>query len=34
MKKEQIHQLFEQFENACYDHKGIECRSAREVHNI
>jgi len=34
MKKEQIHQLFEQFENACYDYKGIECWSARELQNI
>lgn len=34
MKKEQILQLFEQFENACYDYKGIECWSARELQNI
>ena len=34
MKKEQIHQLFQQFENACYDYKGIECWSARELQSI
>ena len=34
MKKEQIHHLFEQFENACYDYKGIECWSARELQSI
>lgn len=34
MKKEQIQQLFEQFENACYDFKGIECWSARELQAI
>jgi DNA-damage-inducible protein D len=34
MKKEQIQQLFEQFENACYDYKGIECWSARELQTI
>ena len=34
MKKEQIQQLFEQFENACYDYKGIECWSARELQGI
>lgn len=34
MKKEQINQLFEQFENACYDYKGIECWSARELQSI
>ena len=34
MKKEQIQQLFNQFENACYDYKGIECWSARELQNI
>jgi DNA-damage-inducible protein D len=34
MKKEQIHHLFEQFENACYDYKGIECWSARELQTI
>ena len=31
MKKEQIQQLFEQFEKACYEYKGIECWSAREL---
>jgi DNA-damage-inducible protein D len=34
MKKEQIQQLFAQFENACYDYKGIECWSARELQSI
>lgn len=34
MKKEQIRQLFQQFENACYDYKGIECWSARELQSI
>ena len=34
MKKEQIHQLFEQFEQACYEYKGIECWSARELQEI
>jgi len=34
MKKEQIQQLFEQFENACYDYKNIECWSARELQSI
>ena len=34
MKKEQIHQLFQQFENACYEYKGIECWSARELQSI
>ncbi len=34
MKKEQIHQLFEQFESACYIYKGIECWSARELQNF
>lgn len=34
MKKEQIQQLFEQFENACYDFKGIECWSARDLQTI
>lgn len=34
MKKEQIHQLFERFEQACYDYKGIECWSARELQEI
>lgn len=34
MKKEQIQQLFNQFVNACYDYKGIECWSARELQSI
>jgi DNA-damage-inducible protein D len=34
MKKEQIQQLFEQFENAAYHHNNIECWSARELQNI
>jgi DNA-damage-inducible protein D len=34
MKKEQINELFGQFENACYDYKGIECWSARELQVI
>lgn len=34
MKTEQIKQLFEQFENACYEYKGIECWSARELQSI
>lgn len=34
MKKEQIQELFSQFENACYRYKGIECWSARELQTI
>jgi len=34
MKKEQIQELFEQFEKACYDVKDIECWSARELQEI
>lgn len=34
MKKELIAKLFAQFENACYDYKGIECWSARELQTI
>jgi DNA-damage-inducible protein D len=34
MKQEQIEQLFSQFEQACYDFKGIECWSARELQEI
>lgn len=34
MKKEQIHELFERFENACYHYKGVECWSARELQAI
>ncbi|MEP7256156.1 MAG: hypothetical protein ABI666_10310 [Ferruginibacter sp.] len=31
MKKELIAELFLKFEQACYDYKGIECWSAREL---
>ncbi len=34
MKKELIVELFAQFENACYEYKGIECWSARELQTI
>lgn len=34
MKKELIAELFLQFEQACYDYKGIECWSARELQGI
>jgi DNA-damage-inducible protein D len=34
MKKELIKALFLQFEQACYDYKGTECRSARELQKI
>jgi DNA-damage-inducible protein D len=34
MKTEQIHQLLNQFESACYEYKGIECWSARELQEI
>lgn len=34
MQKEQIQQLFEKFESACYNHKGLECWSARELQEI
>lgn len=34
MKKEYIKELFEKFENACYDFDGIECWSARELQVI
>jgi DNA-damage-inducible protein D len=34
MKKEYIKELFERFENACYDFGGVECWSAREVQSI
>jgi DNA-damage-inducible protein D len=34
MKEEYIKQLFDQFELACYDYKGIECWSARELQTI
>jgi DNA-damage-inducible protein D len=34
MKKELIAELFLQFEQACYNYKGIECWSARELQGI
>ncbi len=34
MKKELITKLFLQFEQACYNYKGIECWSARELQSI
>jgi len=34
MKKELINELFVKFEQACYDYKGIECWSARELQEI
>ncbi len=34
MKQEQVEKLFSQFEHACYDFKGIECWSARELQVI
>jgi DNA-damage-inducible protein D len=34
MKKEYISELFEKFENVCYDFEGIECWSARELQGI
>lgn len=34
MKKELIAELFGQFESACYEYKGIECWSARELQEI
>jgi len=34
LKKELITELFKQFEQACYDYKGIECWSARELQDI
>jgi DNA-damage-inducible protein D len=34
MKKELITALFVQFEQACYNYKGIECWSARELQQI
>ncbi len=34
MKKEFITELFLKFEQACYDYKGIECWSARELQEI
>lgn len=34
MKTEQIQDLLQQFENACYNYKGIECWSARDLQEI
>ena len=34
MKKELITELFLQFEQSCYDYKGIECWSARELQGM
>lgn len=34
MKKELINALFQQFEQACYEYKGIECWSARELQSV
>ncbi|OQP61238.1 damage-inducible protein D [Niastella vici] len=34
MKQEQIKELFEKFESACYEIKGVECWSARELQDI
>lgn len=34
MKKELIHELFRQFEEACYLFEGTECWSARELQVI
>lgn len=34
MKKEFIAELFKKFEDACYDYKGIECWSARDLQII
>jgi len=34
MKKEQILELFQQFENICYTYNGVECWSAREMQQI
>jgi len=34
MKKEVIRELFERFEEACYDLEGLECWSARELQGI
>lgn len=34
MKKELIAELFEKFENACYDINGLECWSGRDLQNI
>jgi len=34
MKTEQIQELLQKFESACYDYQGIECWSARELQEI
>jgi DNA-damage-inducible protein D len=34
MKKEFIKELFQKFENACYDYEGLECWSARHLQEI
>lgn len=34
MKKELIVELFQKFEQACYEFKGVECWSARELQYI
>jgi DNA-damage-inducible protein D len=34
MKKEMIAELFQQFEEAAYGYKGIECWSARELQQV
>jgi DNA-damage-inducible protein D len=34
MKKELVFELFERFEQACYDYKGLECWSARDLQDI
>lgn len=34
MKKEQIQELFKQFENICYSYNGVECWSARELQKL
>lgn len=34
MKKEQIQELFKQFERICYNYNGIECWSARELQKL
>lgn len=34
MKKEQIQELFKQFENICYSYNGIDCWNARELQKL
>jgi len=34
MKKEEINELFNKFENACYKYQEIECWSARDIMEI